>query len=100
MSALPHQGYPEDKRHMSLDNGPQQNMYRQPSFPPQTPMAHGQPYDYPPHYGHHGDLPYIQIAPAAGKRKAQRASQVGLGSGFGYTRNLRSSKSCAMDVKS
>ncbi|EGZ74518.1 hypothetical protein NEUTE2DRAFT_155194 [Neurospora tetrasperma FGSC 2509] len=75
MSALPHQGYPDDKRHMSYDNGPQQNMYRQPSFPPQTPMAHGQPYDYPPHYGHHGDLPYIQLAPAAGKRKAQRAAQ-------------------------
>lgn len=77
----PHpQTYGEDKRHMSFDNGPQLPMYgRQPSYgPPPTPLPHAQPYDYPQPYGTpHGELPYpIHVAPATGKRKAQRASQV------------------------
>ncbi|KAK3325156.1 hypothetical protein B0H66DRAFT_111245 [Apodospora peruviana] len=79
-SGIPPQPYPDDKRHMSFDNGPQPPMYRQPSYPPQTPMSHSQqPYDYPPQYGPpHGELPYgttIHIATATGKRKAVRASQ-------------------------
>jgi hypothetical protein len=65
---------------MSFDNGHQQPpVYsRQPSYQPQTPLPHPQPYDYPQQYSSHGDLPYpIQVAASAsGKRKAQRASQV------------------------
>ncbi|KAK4104353.1 hypothetical protein N658DRAFT_251087 [Parathielavia hyrcaniae] len=74
----PHsQPYPDDRRHISFDNGPPPPMYsRQPSFQPQTPLPHPQPYDYPAQYAQHGDLPYpIQVAAASGKRKAQRASQ-------------------------
>jgi hypothetical protein len=68
------QSYGEDRRHMSFDNGPP---YRQSSYQPQTPLPHPQPYDYPPQYTSHADLSYpIQVATAAGKRKAQRASQV------------------------
>lgn len=76
----PHsQAYGEDRRHLSFDNGHQPPMYsRQPSYQPQTPLPHPQPYDYPPQYSSHGgELPYpIQVAAASGKRKAQRASQV------------------------
>lgn len=76
----PHsQPYGEDRRHMSFDNSHQPPLYsRQPSYQPQTPLPHPQPYDYPPQYASHGDLPYpIQVAASAsGKRKAQRASQV------------------------
>ncbi|KAK4149959.1 hypothetical protein C8A00DRAFT_46542 [Chaetomidium leptoderma] len=74
----PHsQPYGEDRRHMSFDNGPPPPMYsRQQSYQPQTPLPHHQPYDYPTQYASHGELPYpIQVATAAGKRKAQRASQ-------------------------
>ncbi|KAL2264896.1 hypothetical protein VTJ83DRAFT_7406 [Remersonia thermophila] len=74
----PHsQPYAEDRRHMSFDNGPAPPMYnRQPSYQPQTPLPHPSPYDYPPQYPSHGDLPYqIQVAAASGKRKAQRAAQ-------------------------
>ncbi|KAL1840440.1 hypothetical protein VTJ49DRAFT_478 [Mycothermus thermophilus] len=77
-SVPPHsQPYGEDRRHMSFDNGPPPPMYsRQPSYQPQTPLPHPSPYDYPPQYASHGDLPYqIQVAAASGKRKAQRASQ-------------------------
>ncbi|KAK1750565.1 hypothetical protein QBC47DRAFT_119169 [Echria macrotheca] len=77
-SALPPQGYPDDKRHLPYDAPPPPPMYhRQPSYPPQTPLPHPQSYDYPPSYGpQHAELPYpIQITSAAGKRKAQRASQ-------------------------
>ncbi|KAL2148396.1 hypothetical protein VTH82DRAFT_2316 [Thermothelomyces myriococcoides] len=76
----PHtQPYGDDRRHMSFDNGPQPPVYsRQPSYQPQTPLPHPQPYEYPPQYASHGELPYpIQVAAASGKRKAQRASQVG-----------------------
>jgi hypothetical protein len=65
---------------MSYDAGHQPPMYRQPSYPPQTPTAHGTPYDYGSSYGpsHHEMAQYgIPIA-ASGKRKAQRASQVSL----------------------
>lgn len=74
--------YPDDKRHLSFDGGPPPHMYRQPSYPPPTPLPHQSSYDYPPSYGTpHGDNLYpIHISSAAGKRKAQRASQVGLGS--------------------
>ncbi len=76
----PHsQPYVEDRRHMSFDNGHQPPVYsRQPSYQPQTPLPHPQPYDYPPQYASHGELPHpIQVATSAsGKRKAQRASQV------------------------
>jgi hypothetical protein len=80
-SALPphSQAYGDDKRHLSFDNGPQLPMYsRQPSYGPQTPLPHAQPYDYGQPYGTpHGELPYpIQVTAASGKRKAQRASQV------------------------
>ncbi|AEO62243.1 uncharacterized protein THITE_40970 [Thermothielavioides terrestris NRRL 8126] len=75
----PHsQAYGEDRRHVSFDNGSQPGgMYsRQPSYQPPTPLPHPQPYDYPPQYASHGELPYpIQVAAATGKRKAQRASQ-------------------------
>ncbi|KAK4237469.1 hypothetical protein C8A03DRAFT_34586 [Achaetomium macrosporum] len=74
----PHsQSYVEERRHMSYDSGPQQPMYsRQSSYQPQTPLPQPQPYDYPPQYASHGELPYpIQVAAATGKRKAQRASQ-------------------------
>ncbi|KAL2023110.1 hypothetical protein VTK56DRAFT_3716 [Thermocarpiscus australiensis] len=78
-TVTPHsQSYPaEEKRHMNYDNGPQLPMYRQPSYPAQSPLPHPQSYEYPPPYGPpHGDLPYpIQVAAATGKRKAQRASQ-------------------------
>jgi hypothetical protein len=75
----PHSQPYEDRRHMSFDNGPQPHMYsRQTSYQPQTPLAQPHHYDYPPQYASHGDLPYpIQVAAASGKRKAQRASQVG-----------------------
>ncbi|KAK0638903.1 hypothetical protein B0T16DRAFT_234526 [Cercophora newfieldiana] len=80
-SAIPPQGYGDDRRHTSFDSGPPPpHMYhRQPSYPPQTPLPpptydYGQPYGAP-----HGELPYpIHITSAQGKRKAQRASQVGL----------------------
>ncbi|KAK0719508.1 hypothetical protein B0H67DRAFT_154506 [Lasiosphaeris hirsuta] len=74
-SAIPPQSYAEDKRHMSFDSGPPQPpMYRQPSYPPQTPLPHPQ-YDYPPSYvPQHADMYQIQIS-TSGKRKAQRASQ-------------------------
>ena len=76
-SAIPPQGYVDDKRHMSFDNGHPPPMYRQPSYPPQTPHPHSQPYDYPAYANPHGELPYpIHITSAQGKRKAQRASQV------------------------
>lgn len=74
--------YADDKRHMSFDSGPPPAMYRPPSYPPQpqTPISHSQYPDYPTSsYGsHHGDIQYgmIQVATAAGKKKAQRASQV------------------------
>ncbi|KAL2159086.1 hypothetical protein VTH06DRAFT_2845 [Thermothelomyces fergusii] len=73
----PHtQPYGDDRRHMSFDNGPQPPVYsRQPSYQPQTPLPHPQPYDYPPQYPSHGELYQIQVATAPGKRKAQRASQ-------------------------
>lgn len=80
----PHsQPYGEDRRHLSFDNGHQPPMYnRQPSYQPQTPLPHPQPYDYPPQYASHGELPYpISVTAASGKRKAQRASQVGVLSG-------------------
>lgn len=70
----------EERRHMSFDNGaqPPPPLYRQPSYQPQTPLPPHQPYDYSQQYASHGDLPYpIQVAAATGKRKAQRASQVG-----------------------
>ncbi|KAK3378604.1 hypothetical protein B0H63DRAFT_252269 [Podospora didyma] len=76
-SALPPQ-YPDDKRHLSFDGGPQPAMYRQPSYPPQTPLSHTPTYDYPPQYGgSHSDFYGIHVstASASGKRKAQRASQ-------------------------
>ena len=79
-SAPPPQ-YPDDRRHLSFDNGQQQPppMYRQTSYPPPTPMAHPQSYDYPPSYGPaHAEMYPIQIASASNKRKAQRASQVSL----------------------
>jgi len=78
-SAIPPQGYGDDKRHMSFDSGPPPpHMYRQPSYPPQTPLPHAPSYDYGQSYGNpHGELPYpIHITSAQGKRKAQRASQV------------------------
>ncbi|KAK3686073.1 hypothetical protein B0T22DRAFT_240664 [Podospora appendiculata] len=77
-SGLPPQNYVDDKRHLNYENGPQPPIYhRQPSYPPQTPLSHNQPYDYQPAYGPpHGELTYpIQIASSSQKRKAQRASQ-------------------------
>ncbi|KAB5555007.1 hypothetical protein GE09DRAFT_147122 [Coniochaeta sp. 2T2.1] len=75
----PHPPPPEDRRHMSFDAGPQPPPYRQPSYPapPQTPIAHGTPYEYGPSYGpsHHEMAQYAIPLAATGKRKAQRASQ-------------------------
>ena len=64
---------------MSFDAGPQAPpLYRHPSYPPpQTPLPHSQPYDYPPTYGApHAEIQYAIPITATGKRKAQRASQV------------------------
>ena len=74
------QSYPSDKRHMSFDGAPQQSpVYRQPSYPPPTPTPQPQSYEYPPPtYGH--PPPEMQFSipiSSSGKRKAQRASQVG-----------------------
>ncbi|KAK4230270.1 hypothetical protein QBC38DRAFT_50184 [Podospora fimiseda] len=79
-SAIPPSPYGDEKRHMSYDNGPQRHpIYQQPnSYPPQPPMPHAQPFDFPPHSfaSPHDGPPYpIQIATTSGKRKAQRASQ-------------------------
>ncbi|KAK0614037.1 hypothetical protein B0T14DRAFT_570023 [Immersiella caudata] len=76
-SAIPPQGYGDDRRHTSFDNGPPPpHMYRQPSYPPPTPLPPPS-YDYGQSYGgSHGELPYpIHVTSAQGKRKAQRASQ-------------------------
>ncbi|KAK3326995.1 hypothetical protein B0T19DRAFT_460021 [Cercophora scortea] len=58
---LPPQNYVDDKR--------------RPSYPPQTPLSHNQPYDYQPAYGPpHGQLTYpIQIASSSQKPKASQA---------------------------
>lgn len=78
----PHSAHPppyaDDKRHMSFDSGPS-GMYRPSYPPPPTPVQHTQPYDYPTAYGPPpGEIAYagLQYAPAAAKKKAQRASQV------------------------
>ncbi|KAK1829107.1 hypothetical protein QBC39DRAFT_139437 [Podospora conica] len=72
----PHSHYPDDKRHLSFDNGPPPHMYRQPSYPPPTPLPHQSSYDYAPSYGTpHGETLFPLHITAAGKRKAQRASQ-------------------------
>ncbi|KAK5652439.1 hypothetical protein OQA88_10483 [Cercophora sp. LCS_1] len=71
----PPQTYPEEKRHVGYDSGPPPSMYRQPSYPPQTPHPHSQPYDYAPSFGSHSELPYTVHIASSGKRKAQRASQ-------------------------
>jgi len=78
-SSLPPQGYPDDKRHMSYYNGPPPTMERQQSYPPPTPLSHQHPDYYLPAYGQPHGEPGIPIhITHSGKRKAQRASQVGI----------------------
>ncbi|KAF3760800.1 hypothetical protein M406DRAFT_216035, partial [Cryphonectria parasitica EP155] len=82
----PSTGHMEERRHMSYDNGPGPQLYRQPSYPPppHTPLSHPggptTPYEQtqmypPPPMGPDGTYPPISYAATAGKRKSQRASQ-------------------------
>lgn len=83
-SAGPSQSFGDEKRHMSMDDVQQhhqqqsQHLYRQQSFPPQTPLTHSQPYEFSSasySQQHDGPQYQIQISTASAKRKAQRASQ-------------------------